>query len=76
MPKAPQDQKRDWAHMVLSDVPMRLLLIPAGFVVVALVYVVTVAFPSLNKATVALTTAFVFAALFVTLFGGRFSRRR
>jgi hypothetical protein len=68
--------KRDWVHIVLSNVPMRLLAIPAALVIVVLVYGVTLAFPSLNKTTVALVSAFVFAGLFVTFFGGRFSRRR
>lgn len=75
MSEAPQGRKRDWAHIVLSNVPMRLLAIPAALGLAALVYLVTLAFPSLNKTTVALVAAFVLAGLFVTLFGGRFSRR-
>lgn len=76
MPGSPQNQKRDWVHIILSNVPMRLLAIPAALLLAALVYMVTLAFPSLNKTTVALVTAFIFAALFATFFGGRFSRRR
>jgi len=75
MPKGPHGQKRDWVHIVLSNIPMRLLVIPAGLVVVVLVYLVTLAVPSLNKAAVALVTAFSLAALFVTYFGGRYDKR-
>jgi hypothetical protein len=71
-----QGQGKDWVHIILSNVPMRLLIIPAGLAVVALVYLITAAFPSLNRTAVALVTAFALAALFATFFGGRRTRRR
>ncbi len=76
MAKAPGDRTRDWVHIVLSNVPMRLLAIPAGLAVVGLVYLATFEFPSLNRTGVALAAAFILAGLFATFFGGRYARRR